>query len=91
MAGLVPRRALRKLCLDALAGVGDKSRQWEEWTGRAYHVRRRLRAGEQQAVGDAIDCRGSEEGSKRLASARPFIPLMALALAMEELGLGKPV
>lgn len=35
----------------ALAGVGSvDSGQWEDWTGRAFHIRRRLSEAEQRLV-----------------------------------------
>lgn len=72
-------RFLRRCALDALMGVGDKVRgQWEEWTGQAYHVRRRLSADEQRRVGDAVDIRGSKEAITRrdaLGAYLRYVPL----------------
>lgn len=48
--------------------------QWEEWSGFAYHVRRRLTAEEQKQVGDVVDVRGTEEGARRHASVLRFLP-----------------
>ena len=66
---------LRTRALDALSGVGDASRgEWEEWTGYAYHVRRRLSLREERAVGPAIDIRGTTEADARLRRVRQWLP-----------------
>lgn len=58
-----------------LFGVGDASLgEWEEWTGRAYHVRRRLNEGESRAIGPVIDVRGGAEGARRVACMKPYMP-----------------
>lgn len=52
----------------ALSGVGDaRLGEWTEWTGRAYHVRRRLTPDEQVEIGEVIDVRGTTEGTERVA------------------------
>jgi len=56
-----------------------------EWTGTAYHVRRRLSEGEQAMTGDACDLRGTDEGRKRLAKLRSSLPRRAIQMANEEL------
>lgn len=77
---------LRGQALIALAGVGDKSLgEWHEWSGYAYHVRRRLSVEEQKQVGDALDCRGTEEGAKRLLAISHQLPREAISLAKKEL------
>ncbi len=76
---------LRRLALVALAGVGDRDHEWAEFTGYAYHVRRRLTVEEQNLVGDAVDCRGSEEGQRRFEAVKSLLPAAALRLAQEEL------
>lgn len=69
------REFLRTQVHEALAGVGDASRgEWEEWSGRAYHLRRRLSADEQAQVGDAVDVRGTGEEARRLQAARAYLP-----------------
>lgn len=78
---------MKELAEQALIGVGDRARgEWHEWTGHAYHVRRRLNADEQLQVGSACDLRRTEEAQKRFAAARAFLPPRAVALAIEELG-----
>lgn len=66
---------LRELAFKQLAGLGDPALgEWTEWTGRAYHLRRRLTEGEAKSVGPVIDVRGTYEGRKRLNSVRRFLP-----------------
>jgi hypothetical protein len=62
-----------------LAGVGDpRLGEWTEWTGRAFHLRRRLSAREQRTVGPVEDIRGSLEAARRYdrlpAQYRALIP-----------------
>jgi hypothetical protein len=67
--------ALREEALKVLHGVGDPSLgEWHEWSGVAYHIRRRLTEREQTRVGDVVDVRGTPEGTRRLNAARPFMP-----------------
>jgi hypothetical protein len=78
--------ALRMLALRSLADVGDRVYEWDEWTSRAYHVRRRLTPDEQAVVGAVLDLRGTEEGWARWQAMRDHLPEPALRLALEELG-----
>ena len=73
------------MAMAALAGVGDMDHEWHEWTGYAYHVRRRLTIKEQEVVGAVVDCRGTEEFAKRFEAAKSVLPAPALRLALEEL------
>jgi hypothetical protein len=75
----------------ALSGAGDKLQEWHEWTGYAFHLRRRLTKTEQESIGDAIDCRGTKEGILRLNAIIDVIPPMAVELAMQELGATEPL
>ena len=69
----------------ALSGVGDRTRgQWFEWTGRAFHVRRRLSEREGTLVGPAIDCRGTDEWQRRYDVAAPELPAALLPMALQE-------
>ena len=55
--------------LAALADVGAAERgEWEEWTGKAFHVRRRLTEAEDDKVGESRDIRGSGEARMRVES-----------------------
>lgn len=82
--GSLSPKKLRKLALSLLKDVGDAAKQWHEWTGVAWHVRRRLTPAEQEKVGPVLDCRGTEEWSKRFLAARAYLPEAALRMAREE-------
>jgi len=74
-AGEVGRAELRRRALDALSAVGDKRLgEWHQWTGVAYHVRRRLSAQEQMLVGPVVDIRGTEEADQRWRAASASRP-----------------
>ncbi len=68
-----------------LAGVGDMLHEWHEWTGRVYHIRRRLKPEEQAIVGDVVDLRCTVEGVTRLQGILPQLPWQARQLAMLEM------
>jgi hypothetical protein len=58
---MLEREAVRQL-----QGVGDPSLgEWREWSGRAFHLRRRLSAREQRTVGPVVDVRGTPEAARR--------------------------
>jgi hypothetical protein len=66
---------LKQCALTALQGVGDESLgQWEEWTGQAYHIRRRLTRKEQQSVGEPKDIRNTPEADKRHKAVQRYLP-----------------
>lgn len=70
-----PPQVLREAALLAIKGVGDASLgEWDEWTGRAFHVRRRLSAREQRNVGPVVDVRGTPEAERRLSVVRKWLP-----------------
>jgi hypothetical protein len=60
--------------------------QWVEWTGYAYHVRRRLTKAEQSVVGAAVDLRGTPEAASRFEAVRALLPEPAVRLGLEEIG-----
>lgn len=65
---------LREIALKELDGVGDAGiGQWEEWTGTAFHIRRRMRPSEQEQVGKPIDIRGTKEFDRRVKALRKRI------------------
>lgn len=71
---------------DVLFGYGDASAgEWVEDRPRAFHLRRRLTSAEQRHVGDALDCRNSEEGRMRYEAIKTFLPEAALPMVLEEL------
>lgn len=39
--------------------------EWREWTGAAFHIRRRLTATEQGRVGPVVDIRRTSEAKRR--------------------------
>jgi hypothetical protein len=84
------RDELKRIAYRHLAGVGDMSREWHEWTGYAFHLRRRLTAAEQAAVGSAVDLRGTAEGRGRFDAIKASLPYHGMALAMQELGENRP-
>lgn len=70
----------------AVEGVGDEvSGQWEEYTGKAFHVRRRLSAEEQESIGPAIDIRGTPEAMSRINNIRMVMPFLPRELLMAEM------
>jgi hypothetical protein len=79
------RNKLLRVARKALEGVGDPRFEWLEWTGHAFHLRRRLTIAEELVIGPALDLRGTVEAQRRLELARPDLPPAALRLAAEEL------
>lgn len=66
---------LKRLAFAALNGVGaNLLGEWEQWTGRAFHLRRRLRPEEEAMVGPALDVRGTTEARLRLQNVRRWLP-----------------
>lgn len=79
-------KALRELALMALEGVGDEvTGQWEEYTGKAFHVRRRLTIEEQNPIGPAVDVRGTREAFNRLNAIRIVMPYLPEEMLMAEM------
>jgi hypothetical protein len=82
----VPIFAWRRRAVDGLQGVGDASNgEWEEFTGRAYHIRRRLSAEEEAVIGPAVDLRGTPEAVSRFEAVKPFVNAMHEAMANREI------
>jgi len=55
-----------KVAKNSIGGVGDAELgEWHEWSGFAYHVRRRLKPEEELLIGPAIDIRGTHEATNR--------------------------
>jgi hypothetical protein len=85
--GIPIKGLLEQECERQLAGVGDPSLgEWREWTGRAFHLRRRLSAREQRAVGPVVDIRGSEEARRRAERLGPMLGYAPAEVLAEELG-----
>lgn len=71
----VSEQSLRTYALEALSGVGDTNKgQWEEWSGVAYHIKRRLSQTEQNQVGEAKDIRKTLEAETRRKAVLQFLP-----------------
>ena len=76
---------MRELALSALEGVGDEvAGQWEEFTGKAFHIRRRLTIEEQALVGPAVDVRGTQEALNRINAVRIVMPYLPVQTLMAE-------
>ncbi len=79
---------MRRLAIKALDGVGDATAgEWHEFTGYAYHLRRRLTAEEAAISGDVCDLRGTPEATQRLEAIRAALPARAIDLALEEMAI----
>lgn len=69
------KHTLKRAAENALLNVGDPSRgEWHEWSGKAYHIRRRLNAEEDLLVGPVEDIRGTVEATMRLMPVRRMLP-----------------
>jgi hypothetical protein len=77
----------QKEALRQLAGVGDASLgEWHEWSGKAFHVRRRLSEREQRRTGPAVDIRGSDEARMRAARVGHMLRFVPPEVLADELG-----
>lgn len=73
-----PKDQCQAGALEALAKVGDSSRgEWHEWTGKAYHLRRRLSEMEERMTGPVRDIRETAEAVARVKR----LPALAQAWA----------
>jgi hypothetical protein len=82
----VGKNLLRRVAFSELKGVGAAmAGQWEEYSGYAFHLRRRLSEEEQLKTGQAIDLRCTGEALERFERIKDLLPPMALHLAMQEL------
>lgn len=85
--GLPIRSALENEALRQLAGVGDASRgEWREWSGKAFHIRRRLSVAEQRLVGDVMDIRRTPEAIRRAAALGGMLRFAPPEVLDDELG-----
>lgn len=70
-----------------LQGVGDPSRgEWREWSGRAFHLRRRLSEVEQRRVGPVVDVRGTPEALRRAQALGDLLAYAPREVLVDELG-----
>ena len=71
----------------ALAGLGaPELGEWRQWTGAAYHLRRRLDPAEQQRVGPVIDIRRTAEAARRARALGQLLSLAPPHVLGEEIG-----
>ena len=83
---ILEREALRQL-----AGVGDPMLgEWREWTGRAFHIRRRLTEAEQQRTGPVADIRRTPEALRRAVAIGARLSFAEPEVLAEELGILAP-
>lgn len=74
------------MAYEILNGFGDELLgEWTEDRPQAFHVRRRLTEAEAQKIGDAVDLRGTDEGTERFEAIKWVLPVPAIAMALEEL------
>lgn len=70
-----------------LRGVGDPAAgEWREWTGRAFHLRRRLTVREAAEVGPVVDVRGTAEAHRRAQRLGDLLQLAPAEVLTDELG-----
>jgi hypothetical protein len=71
-----------------LAGLGDPlAGEWREWSGTAFHIRRRLTVAEAEAVGPVRDIRGTAEAAERVARLpRRLLRAVPPSVLAEEVG-----
>lgn len=81
-ATLCERRAEKEL-----AGLGDPTLgEWREWTGRAFHLKRRLTSDEQARVGPVLDIRRTVEAARRAAALGSRLNLAPPEVLADEVG-----
>jgi len=85
--GIVILVVLEVEAVRQLTGVGDPTLgEWREWTGRAFHIRRRLSARETQRVGPVVDIRRTPEAVRRAARLGDMIRFAPMEVINEEIG-----
>lgn len=81
------RRALEAEARHQLAGLGDPSLgEWTEWTGQAFHLRRRLNDREQASVGPVVDVRRTVEARRRALRLGGLLRYAPDEVLLDELG-----
>jgi len=85
--GLAIPGVLEAECVRQLTGVGDaRLGEWREWSGRAFHLRRRLNAAEQRSVGPVVDVRGTPEAHRRAGRLGALLAYASPQILAAELG-----
>ena len=88
VAGSILKAVLEKEAERQLSGVGDASLgEWREWSGKAFHIRRRLTGREQRTVGPVEDIRRSDEARMRAGRVGHLLRLAPPEVLADELGL----
>lgn len=81
------RMALEAQAERELAGLGDATRgEWREFTGRAFHLRRRLSAEEELQVGPVRDIRRTPEAQQRARALGKLLRLAPEEVLHDEIG-----
>ena len=84
--GIVPANYLAQLAQQQLLGVGNPLREWQQFTPRAFHLRRRLTREEMKITGKVSDLRKTEAGYQRLEAIKNELPPAVFLLALQESG-----
>lgn len=88
--GIPIRSTLEAEAVRQLRGVGDPSLgEWREWSGRAFHIRRRLSEAEQRRVGPVVDVRGTSEAARRASALGDLLVYAPAGVLADELGGGE--
>jgi hypothetical protein len=70
-----------------LTGVGDPALgEWREWTGHAFHIRRRLSDREMPKVGPVVDIRRTQEALRRAQRLGDMLRFAPAEVLDEEIG-----
>lgn len=74
-----------------MAGVGDPAfGEWREWTGKAFHIRRRLTGAEWAHVGPALDIRRTPEARQRVLAVGKYLIFAPSEVLADEAGVSNP-
>jgi len=82
---IVLKPTLEARALKALEGVGDRAHEWHQWSGFAYHIRRRLTPEEVTWPEEVRDIRGTPEAAARYQRMAQVLGPTTRRLAHEEL------
>ena len=84
----VPTKVLERIALKELEGVGApiSGGEWREFTGRAFHIRRRLAPDEEALVGPVVDIRNTEEAKIRWERTKLVLPVGVLLAVESQFG-----
>jgi hypothetical protein len=79
---------LEREALRQLTGVGDATLgEWREWTGRAFHVRRRISTAEQRRSRLVVeDVRRTPEAARRAAALGDLLRFVPRGVFADEVG-----